>query len=112
MDTGAKRHKEIFFSTVMEGYVVAIIGFIRRDPRLLEARCVLTERTPLMVAAKAGHVKVVKVLLELGANINAQDRFGITPVMLAAANGHKEVVSLLLKAGAMPFLRSELGLDA
>lgn len=112
MDTGAVRHKEIFFSSVMEGYAVAIMGFIRHDPRLLEARCVLTERTPLMVAAKAGHVKVVNILLERGANINAQDRFGITPVMLAAANGNAEIVSLLLKAGAMPFLRSELGLDA
>ncbi len=58
-------------------------------------------RTPLVVAARemAG-LAVVKTLLDLGANVDAADRFEDTAVTLAAWRGSREVVDLLLERKA------------
>ncbi|UKZ49434.1 hypothetical protein TrVGV298_003681 [Trichoderma virens] len=56
--------------------------------------------TGLMVASHYGHRGVVKLLLEKGANVNAQDGGGWTPLSWAADGGHEAVVKLLLKKGA------------
>ncbi|XP_071482918.1 ankyrin repeat and KH domain-containing protein mask-like, partial [Diadema antillarum] len=56
--------------------------------------------TPLMEAASAGHVDLVKLLLEYGADTNAQSSAGNTPLMYACNGGHEEIVKLLLDQGA------------
>ena len=53
------------------------------------------QMTPLMVAAQAGLTEVVSALLELGAQVNAQDDAGITAYMLAAQAGEVEVLKRL-----------------
>lgn len=52
--------------------------------------------TALILAARNGHVEVVKTLLEAGADVNAQDRQGYSALMKAAYRGHSEVVHCLL----------------
>jgi uncharacterized protein len=74
-----------------------------------------TGTTPLLRAAKAGDVIVVRLLLEKGADPNLTTRAGINPVMAAAGLGSKEEdgtgrqktesdtiesINLLLQAGA------------
>jgi ankyrin repeat protein len=54
------------------------------------------QMTPLMVAAQAGLTEVVSALLELGAQVNAQDDAGISAYMLAAQAGEVEVLKRLL----------------
>jgi len=54
----------------------------------------------LHVAAKSGHVSMVKMLLDKGANINIQDESGNTALHYAAANGKKDMVKLLLEKDA------------
>jgi ankyrin repeat protein len=54
----------------------------------------------LCVAAYNGHLEVVKLLLEKGADIEHKDNDGRTPLCVAAYNGHLEVVRLLLEKGA------------
>jgi len=44
-------------------------------------------QTPLMVAAKSGHVEAVKLLLKAGADINLRDQNGQTAIQLAQASG-------------------------
>jgi len=56
-------------------------------------------RTPLLWASENGHVEVVKLLLEKGADVKAADNGGRTPLYLASRHGHVEVVKLLSGSG-------------
>ena len=58
--------------------------------------------TPLMTAARAGHVEVVRRLLARGAAVNAAADGHGTALAVAAANNRVEVVRALLAAGADP----------
>lgn len=58
------------------------------------------ETTPLMEAASAGHVGIVKLLLSHGAHVNAKTPQGNTPLMYACAGGHIDVVKLLIENNA------------
>lgn len=42
----------------------------------------------------------MQLLIEKGAIVEAQDRYGWSPISLAAMNGHKAVVQLLIEKGA------------
>ena len=57
-------------------------------------------QTALHVAAKWRSLSVARVLLHLGANVNAVDKNGNTPLHFAAKNGYKFMVELLLQHGA------------
>lgn len=54
----------------------------------------------LHAASNNGHLPVVHLLLQAGANTDMLDRDQNTPLMLACANGHNQVVKYLVKAGA------------
>ncbi len=57
--------------------------------------------TALSFASDRGHLPVVVMLLEAGANPNVKDTFyGATPLTWARSNQHFEVLSTLLAAGA------------
>lgn len=60
------------------------------------------EFTPLMWAARGGHIDTVKALLDLGANVNETKAEGTTPLILAIINNHWELASKLLDWGADP----------
>lgn len=63
-------------------------------------REVLSALTGLHRASRAGHVGVVRLLVQRGANIEAEAGSRKTPLMLAASNGKDEVVRELLLLGA------------
>jgi uncharacterized protein len=73
-----------------------------------DANAVLTGEgeTVLMLTAYTGNPAAVKVLLDHGADVNAQQFRGQTALMWAAAEGHSEVVEELLAHGADPSLAS------
>ena len=54
----------------------------------------------LRLASREGHLEIVKLLIENGANINAKDNDGETALMGASYNGHLEVVKYLIENGA------------
>lgn len=58
--------------------------------------------TPLMLAAKYGHSKIVDVLLSAGAEVNRRNDSGMTALKLAREHKREEVVRTLLTWGADP----------
>lgn len=56
---------------------------------------------PLSQAICAGHVNIVRLVLEHKAAIDCADPAGNTPLMLAAAHGQHEVVELLMELKAL-----------
>uniref|UniRef100_A0A8C9RNZ6 [histone H3]-lysine(9) N-methyltransferase n=1 Tax=Scleropages formosus TaxID=113540 RepID=A0A8C9RNZ6_SCLFO len=59
------------------------------------------KRTPLHVAAEAGHQEVCHMLVQAGANLDMCDEDQRTPLMDACENNHLETVRYLLRAGAI-----------
>ncbi|CAG9861269.1 unnamed protein product [Phyllotreta striolata] len=66
----------------------------------VEDRGMKGECTPLMEAASAGHLDIVRLLVAHGADVNAQSTSGNTPLMYGCAGGHTEVVKFLLEHDA------------
>ena len=54
------------------------------------------EVTPLHLAAREGHKKFARLLVDKGANPNVQDVDGKTPLHWAVRKGHRKIVDLLL----------------
>lgn len=57
------------------------------------------EWTALMLAVRNNQVQTARRLLELGADANQVDYFGISPVWYAASSGNLNVVTLLVEVG-------------
>jgi len=55
---------------------------------------------PIQSAAAAGHVKIVKMLLENRADPNVREQGGYTPLHAAAQNGDEGMIRALLYGGA------------
>jgi len=53
----------------------------------------------LMFAANYGHFNVVKLLVDLGANVDYRDKYRRTALMLAACNGHTLCLYVLINDG-------------
>jgi ankyrin repeat protein len=60
------------------------------------------ELTALHLASGNGHLELVKLLLENGANPNAVNESNDTPLHKAVENGYLDLVKLLLENGANP----------
>jgi ankyrin repeat protein len=70
--------------------------------------------TPLHFSAQGQQPVVARLLLEAGAPVDAQDKFGKTPLWVALFNvkgGAGEVVRVLLAAGASPDIQNESGIS-
>lgn len=89
-------------------------GFIAHDPSLARARMSRSEhhRTPLHHAAAKKRARMVRLLLDLGADPNASDAAGMTPLTTAAQeHADPAIVTMLLAAGAKLDFMSALYLE-
>ena len=94
--------------------LAAIKGRLDWSRRLLDrgARVDRPGWTPLHYAASGPEPKVVALLLDRGANIEAESPNRSTPLMMAARYGTEDSVKVLLDRGADLARRNELGLSA
>lgn len=82
------------------GDTAKVRELIRADARQLEVRNTWG-RTPLCAVSRdGGDAVTIKLLVDLGADVNAADNSGWTPIMLAAWRPNREAVDVLLDAGA------------
>ena len=72
------------------------------------------KNSPLMLAVYKGNVRIVKILLNSGANVNSSNGWGITPLMKAATNPKCSVklTKLLIRKGADATSTNRLGQSA
>lgn len=68
--------------------------------------------SPMLYAATNGHHRVIQLLLNGGAEVNAPSDNGTTPIMMAARGNHFDAVTLLLDNGADPKIKNENGENA
>ncbi|XP_021701891.1 serine/threonine-protein phosphatase 6 regulatory ankyrin repeat subunit B isoform X2 [Aedes aegypti] len=80
----------------MNGYT-ELVKFLIRDHNAVVDILTLRKQTPLHLAAASGQMNVCKLLLELGANIDATDDVGQKPIHVAAQNNYSEVAKLFLQ---------------
>ena len=81
--------------------------------RAFVVRCLQgSGRTALIEAARLGKKEVVQLLIEAGANREAQSNNRSTALIGAARSGEKEVVQLLIEAGANQEARDNDGKTA
>jgi ankyrin repeat protein len=94
--------------------MAAMRGSVDWCQRLLDRGAQLNRPgwSALHYAATSTEPKVITMLLDRGAAIDAQAANGATPLMMAASYGSEDVVALLLARGANPKLLDKRGVDA
>jgi hypothetical protein len=89
-----------------EGNALRVSQIVQGDPGLAHASWEGAESGPVRAAAQGGHVEVLRILIDAGAEARERDTVGRTPLH-AAKNA--EVVALLLELGVSPDVRSSAG---
>lgn len=86
-----------FESAIIEGDIEKVNLFIQGKMSLKKGQTV----NPLIIATSSKKKKIVKTLLENGAEVDTTSEFG-TPLCIASAKGYKEIARILLDEGADP----------
>jgi tetratricopeptide (TPR) repeat protein len=102
----------LMFTGIAKADVSANLILAARDGNLVNVNAALTEgadinakmppigRTALIWASEQGHVEVVKLLLQKGANVDEKNFTGGTALMAALEQGQIEIIKLLIGKGA------------
>ena len=95
----AQDKNEEFFAAARKGDAAAVKAFLDKGVDVNSKT--RYGATALSYACDKGHVEVVRLLIERGADVNVKDTFyGEVPLGWALSHGHAEVVKLLLDKGA------------
>jgi ankyrin repeat protein len=97
------------FRAAREGNEGEVIRLLDADPELLERENEHRDR-PLAAATSWRQLRVVRLLIERGANINATGTLLGTVLHYAAVDGYDEVAALLLDKGASANSRDRKGM--
>jgi len=105
---GAKQveldEKERFASACVAGQRKEALEMLQKNPKLMEQLCEERRSEIVHKAVKSGRVEAVRLVAELGFDLNAMI-LQRTPMHDAAWGNHVEMISLLLQLGADPTIR-------
>uniref|UniRef100_A0A915DMQ0 Uncharacterized protein n=1 Tax=Ditylenchus dipsaci TaxID=166011 RepID=A0A915DMQ0_9BILA len=77
----------------MKGSLAVVKELMMIDKAMvIQAKTKTMEATTLHMAAAGGHAKIVKILLENGANPEDENAYGMTALHLGAKNGHVAIL--------------------
>jgi len=82
------------------GSVPVLAWLLDHEAPLSEQSDDRTGMHPLHWACTRGHVEVVHLLMQRGAELNCLDKSGCTPLLIASQYGHPLLVSYLMQRGA------------
>jgi ankyrin repeat protein len=77
-----------------------VVASLREDPSQARLSYGFRNSTLLHAAAYDGEVDAIKLLISIGADINAKEINGRTPLHLAANNGQLDAIETLVRNGA------------
>ena len=89
-----------FVAAVTDGDSAALRRLVVRGANVNRCADNSTSELPIHLAASRGLTSCVATLLELGANVDARDRFGNAPIHDAALNGQTATLARLVEGGA------------
>ncbi|CVL03942.1 related to ankyrin [Fusarium proliferatum] len=94
-------HLAAYFGNMVEAQIL----LLDNDPDLINGHGM----TALSYAANNGHIAVVEMLVENGANINLGDYLSLTPLSRACVSGHATIAGILLQNHAQVDSKDDLG---
>src|SRR5438105_3417331 len=96
--------REQILQAAYESKLDDVRRLLREEPALANSKGIPDQwegATPLTLAAFAGHIEIVGMLLELGADVNPVSNDG-SALAMASWSGHADVAALLIARGANP----------
>ena len=96
--------KNILFSLISKNNYAELENyFVQNKEKVLtfiNEKDVDSGYAPLTVAVTSGNMKIVKLLVDNGANVNTQDLLGRTPLHYTCDHNYLEIAKFLIKHGA------------
>jgi ankyrin repeat protein len=105
------QNEKLMIKAAKKGDAAAVKQLLKLDKELTNARDT-DGSTPLHCASWKGHVEVVRVLLDAGADINAKsqnEHYGDTPLHAASHGNQRDVVKVLIERGANLNSKNKIG---
>lgn len=99
MATAIRTSKPHFFKAAEDGLHEEVTRFVDKEYMPVDLKNNDGE-TALARATVYGHIEIVRLLADRGANLNFKDKWGTTAVGWAVLRGHHKIVSLLADRGA------------
>lgn len=99
LERGARHH---IFSAIAVGDLALIRTLVEENPEALDRRMSRFElgQTPLHYAMERKRYDIMDLLIELGADLEVEDKNGNTALAVALLRGDREAIERLQKAGA------------
>ena len=95
-----EHYDEMFLNACEEGDLKRVEGLLKLRKSDVDAKDDMDERSGIHFAALNGHIDVVILLLEYGADVNAAMDGNLTALHLTARDGDVDMVKLLIQNDA------------